>query len=278
MAISPTERRDIEWYLLPIGLVVFATFFLSGCASPAGQAGVDRPRDEIVTASDEPDNRRRARIRLELAIGYFEQGQTNIALDELKQSIAADPTYPALYNMRGLIYMRLNDYRFAEESFKQALTLSPRDASVMHNLAWLMCQQSKYSESTAIFQQALSNPQYGERAKTYMAQGLCQMRAGTLNEAEKSLMKSYELDAGNPVTTFNLTTLLFKKNDFVRSQFYIRRLNNSQLANAESLWLGIKVERKLNNMEAASQLGAQLEKRYADSPEAISYQRGAFDE
>ena len=180
--------------------------------------------------------------------------------------------------MRGLIYMRLNDYRFAEESFKQALTLSPRDASVMHNLGWLLCQQSKYSESTAIFQQALSNPQYGERAKTYMAQGLCQMRAGTLIEAEKSLMKSYELDAGNPVTTFNLTTLLFKNNDFVRSQFYIRRLNNSQLANAESLWLGIKVERKLNNMEAASQLGGQLEKRFAGSSEAISYQRGAFDE
>ena len=278
MAISPSARRDIEWYLVPFGLVAFAAFFLSGCASPAGQAGVDRPRDEIVTASDEPDNRRRARIRLELAIGYFEQGQTNIALDELKQSIAADPTYPAVYNMRGLIYMRLNDYRFAEESFKQALTLSPRDASVMHNLGWLLCQQSKYSESTAMFQKALSNPQYGERAKTYMAQGLCQIRAGTLNEAETSLMKSYELDAGNPITTFNLTTLLFKRGDFVRSQFYIRRLNNSQLANAESLWLGIKVERKLNNMEALSQLGGQLEKRYAGSPEAISYQRGAFDE
>lgn len=278
MAISPFALGNIQRYLLPVALVAFATFFISGCASTAGQAGVDRPRDEIVTASDEPDYRRRARIRLELAIGYFEQGQTNIALDELKQSIAADPTYPAVYNMRGLIYMRLNDYRFAEESFKQALTLSPRDASVMHNLGWLLCQQSKYSESTAMFQKALSNPQYGERAKTYMAQGLCQIRAGTLNEAETSLMKSYELDAGNPITTFNLTTLLFKRGDFVRSQFYIRRLNNSQLANAESLWLGIKVERKLNNMEALSQLGGQLEKRYAGSPEAISYQRGAFDE
>lgn len=171
MATSLSARRYVERYLLPIGLVVFVTFLISGCASMAGEAGADRPRDEIVTASDEPDSRRRARIRLELAIGYFEQGQTNIALDELKQSIAADPTYSAGYNMRGLIYMRLNDYQFAEESFKQALTLSPRDASVMHNLGWLLCQQSRYVESTAMFQRALSNPQYGERAKTYMAQG-----------------------------------------------------------------------------------------------------------
>jgi type IV pilus assembly protein PilF len=265
-------------YLLPVGLVAFATFLMSGCASTNEEAGADRPRDEIVTASDEPEFRRRARIRLELAIGYFEQGQTNIALDELKQSIAADPTYSAGYNMRGLIYMRLNDYRFAEESFKQAMALSPRDASVVHNLGWLLCQQARFPESSVMFQRAISNPQYGERAKTYMAHGLCQMRAGAPTEAESSLMKSYELDAGNPITTFNLTTLLYKRGDYVRSQFYIRRLNNSQLANAESLWLGIKVERKLNNTEAMNQLGSQLEKRFSGSPEATSYRRGAFDE
>ena len=174
--------------------------------------------------------------------------------------------------------MRLNDFPFAEESFKQALVLSPRDANVVHNLAWLLCQQSKYPESSALFQRALSNPQYGERAKTYMAHGLCQIRAGALFDAEASLMKSYELDAGNPITAFHLATLLNARGDYLRSQFYIRRLNNSQLANAESLWLGIKVERKLKNMDALKQLGGQLEKRFSGSPEASFYQRGAFDE
>lgn len=268
----------IQRYLFFTGLVAFATILTSGCVSTKGEIGADRPRDEIVTASDEPESRRRARIRLELAIGYFEQGQTNIALDELKQSIAADPTYSAGYNMRGLIYMRLNDYPFAEESFKQALALSPRDSNVVHNLGWLLCLQSKYPESSVMFQRALSNPQYGERAKTYMAHGLCQIRARLLIEAEASLMKSYELDAGNPITAFHLATLLYGRSDYVRSQFYIRRLNNSQLANAESLWLGIKVERKLNNMEALNQLGGQLEKRFSGSPESAFYQRGAFDE
>ncbi len=278
MAINPSGHWSGKRYLLLIGFVGVIGTLMGGCASSRGEAGADRPRDEIVTASDETDARKRARIRLELAIGYFEQGQTNIALDELKQSISADPTYSAGYNMRGLIYMRLNDYRFAEESFKQALALSPRDASVVHNLGWLLCQQAKYSESSAMFLRALANPQYGDRAKTYMAHGLCQIRAGDLTEAEASLMKSYELDAGNPITAYNLTTLLFKRGDYVRSQFYIRRLNNSQLANAESLWLGMRVERKLNNLEAFNQLSGQLEKRFSASPEAILYHRGAFDE
>ena len=42
--------------------------------------------------------------------------------------------------------------------------------------------------------------------------------------------------------------------------------------------LGIKVERQLNNSEAASQLAAQLRKRFASSREAVAFDRGAFDE
>jgi len=97
-------------------------------------------------------------------------------------------------------------------------------------------------------------------------------------EAESSLLKSYEYDAGNPVTGYNLSKLLFQKNDFTRAQFYIRRLNNTDFANAESLWLGIKVERQMGNLQAVEQLASQLEKRFGQSPESNAYRRGAFDE
>lgn len=250
----------------------------SGCASRSGGVVQSGSGSEIVTASDEPDARKRARIRLELAVGYFEQGQTTVALDELKQSIAADPNYGEGYNLRGLIYMRLNDFQVAEESFRKALVINPKDSNVMHNLGWLLCQQTKYAESTQFFLQALANPLYGERAKTFRALGLCQARAGFKSEAELSLLKSYEFDAGNPVTAYNLAGLLAVRGEFLRAQFYIRRLNNSELANVESLWLGIKIERQLENRDAMLQLATQLLKRYPQSREAIAYQRGSFDE
>jgi hypothetical protein len=97
-------------------------------------------------------------------------------------------------------------------------------------------------------------------------------------EAEKSLARAYELDAGNPVTGYNLASLLFQRGDFERAQFYIRRLNNSDLANAESLWLGVKVERRMNDRVAMDQLADQLKKRFPQSREAAAYTRGAFDE
>ena len=103
-------------------------------------------------------------------------------------------------------------------------------------------------------------------------------RAGDNARAEATLMQSYELDPGNPITAYNLSLLLYKRGDYPRAQFYIRRLNNSELANAESLWLGIRVERRLNNRPASDQLASQLRRRFPQSRELLSYERGAFDE
>ena len=249
---------------------------LSGCASQnvAGASG----RGDLVTDSDESDVRRRAKLRLELAVGYFEQNKTTIALDELKQAIATDPSFADAYNLRGLIYMRLSDNQLAEESFRRALLLIPGDGNVLHNYGWLLCQQGKFSQSEALLAQAIVAPNYGGRAKSWMAQGLCQQRAGKLELADQSLQRSYELDPGNPVTAYNLALALFNRGELVRAQFIVRRLNNSELANAESLWLGVKVEQRLRNVAVVDQLGGQLRKRFPQSKELSALDRGAFNE
>jgi len=230
------------------------------------------------TDSDEPASKKRARIRLELATGYFDKGQTAVALDEVKLSIAADPGLFEAYNLRGLIYMRLNDVSLAEGSFQRALAINSRAATVYHNYGWLLCHNGRMLEASQLFDKALANPTYGDRAKTFMAMGLCYLKNGDPANAEASLLRAYELDAGNPVIGYNLALVLFQRGEFVRSQFHVRRLNNSSLANAETLWLGIKVEHRVENREAMMQLVGQLKKRYPESRELAAYERGAFDE
>jgi type IV pilus assembly protein PilF len=91
-------------------------------------------------------------------------------------------------------------------------------------------------------------------------------------------LQSFQLDAGNPITEYNLGLLLLRQGDLQRAQFYVRRLNNSEWANAESLWLGIKIENRLGNREAVEQLSVPLRRRFAQSREAGLYDRGAFNE
>jgi len=265
--------------MLTRGLVCALAVWLSGCAQGVSRLDPSGPRDvhaDMKTESDETPVKRRARIRLELASAYFQQGQTRVALDEIKQAIAIDPAYADAYNLRGLVYQRLNDLPLATDSFKRALVLSPRDADAAHNYAWLLCQHAQYAASEAFFAQAIANPTYTHAAKSWMAQGLCQLRSGHPDDAEVSLSRSQKLDAENPVTAYNLALLLFHRGDFQPAQPYMRKLNRGPFANAETLWLGIRIERRLNNPDAVAALADQLRGRFAQSRELIAYEKGTF--
>lgn len=275
------NRFTLNRPLWALGLALAATWLLAGglagCAVPTTVPSADA-RPDLQSPSEDSDTRRRARTRLALATSYLENGQTAVALDEQKKVLQIDPSFSDAYALGGLIYMSIQEPRLAEANFQRAIELNPRDANAMHNLGWLQCQQARYPEATANFERAMVVPGYGEQAKTLMARGICEARAGDSAKAEASLMRSYELDAGNPVTGYNLAQLLYQRGDYSRAQFYIRRLNNSELANAESLWLGIKVERRLNNSVAVQQLAGQLRRRFPNSRELQAHERGAFDD
>ena len=253
------------------GLVV-----LGACAGTG--VGGDESRDRV-TASDESADSKRARVRLELAGAYFGRGQLEVALDQVKLAIQADPTSSEAFNLRGLIYASLGDDRLAEESFRRALQLNSRDADAMQNFGWYLCQRKRYDEAQAQFEQALAVPQYRDSARTLLTQGVCQVQAGKLEAAERSLMRAYEVDPGNLSIAFNLADLLYRRKEYERARFYVRRVNAiAEVSSAQSLWLAARIEHRLGQVNARQDFGIQLRRRFPSSREAAAFDRGAFDE
>ena len=268
MTLRLAERARAALLAAVLGTV------LAGCVAPPRQETPANETRDRITASDEPDATKRAHARMELASAYFGRGQMTTALDQVKQAIAADPLYGEAFNLRGLIYANLGDNVLAEESFKRALQLNARDADTMHNYGWYLCQQKRYAESNALFNQALAQPQYRGVARTLLAQGVCQAYAGQLAESEASLSRAYELDPTSPFTATNLSEVLYRRGEYERARFYIRRVNSQpDVANAQTLWLAARIENKLGNRQGASEFGAQLRNRFPDSREA-AFSRG----
>jgi type IV pilus assembly protein PilF len=262
---------------------------LAGCVTegPVSSQPVFRPpvvpanndSKDRVTASDESEASKRANVRLELATAYFSRGQMTTALDQVKLAIAADPTQSASFSLRGLIYASLGDDKLAEESFLRALQISPRDADTMQNYGWFLCQKKRYTDADAMFARALAVPQYRDAPRTLLAQGVCQSYAGQAEAAEKTLLRSFELDPANPSTAVNLSELLFRRGAYERARFYILRVNNqSEVASAQTLWLGARIESKLGNATEARQLGAKLRSRFPESSESAAFEQGRLDE
>ena len=97
--------------------------------------------------------------------------------------------------------------------------------------------------------------------------------------AEKTLTRAYEVDAGNPAIGMNLADVLYRRGDYERARFYVRRINaQPEFKNAESLWLAARIERKLGNESGMRELGQQLRDRFPQSREAEALERGRFDD
>ena len=269
--------------LRPLGLLGWVALALvaalAGCAAGGTGMGAITPSKDIVTASDETDASRRARVRLELAEAYFGRGQMTTALDEVKLALAADPNNGPAFNLRGLIYANLGDEPLAEESFRRALQINPRDTDTMQNYGYYMCRKKRYDEADAMFTKALATPNQNGTSRTLLAQGVCQAFANKLEAAQATLQHAFEIDARNPAISVNLAEVLYRRGAFERARFYMRRVNaRPELVSAQTLWLASKIEHGIGNPRGSQDFGDRLVSRFPDSPEAAKFRRGNFND
>lgn len=251
-----------------------------GCATQppsASSSGAVTQNEPLPESSEEPDERRRARIRLELAAGYYQQRNFNVALDEVRQSMAIDPNYAPAYGLLGVIYMDLGDRNRAEENFQRALKISPADSEILNNYGWFLCQTDRPRESIDYFQRALRNRLYATPAKPLANAGICSLRAGNEQAAEEFLQRAFQLAPTDPVAMYNLGELFLKRHDVERARFHSQRLLSLYEPTAQTLWLALRTERMAGNRDAELSLAAQLRRRFPQSREASLLQSGRYE-
>lgn len=259
--------------LLTALTVSTAAVLLAGCAGTSPSS--DR---EIKTDSDQSDADRRAGVRLELAKGYFASGQFTAALDDLKLALQAKPDMREAVNLRGLIYAAMGESQLAEEAFRRALSVYPNDPDTLHNYGWFMCQQQRWATADSLFDQALGVSTYRAPARTLLAKGVCEARSGRMLVAEKTLSRAFELDPGSPAIAVNLSDVLLRNGELERARFYVKRVNaQPEQLNAQSLWLQLRIERKLGNSGTVDDLALQLRRKYPQAPETQLLDAGRYD-
>jgi type IV pilus assembly protein PilF len=264
------KKYFFSW-IIPVGASVL---LLAGCASnPTADT-----QNELATSSDQTDNQKRARIRLQLAVGYYEQRQMGVALDEIKQALQADPNFAEAYSMRGLVYMNMGESRLAEDNFLHAIRLAPNAPDFNNNYGWFLCQDGREKQSIPYFESALKSRAYQSPAKALNNAGICSLKMKDMVAAERYLSQAFQYDPANPSTNTSLARIYFDQRDYERARFYVGRVMKSDVMTADVLWLAIKIEHKLEDKAAEASLATQLRRRHGGSAEFSAYQRGAFNE
>ena len=220
------------------------------------------------TMGDEPAAITRARVHTELAAGYYELGNMSVAIEELKEALRSDANYGPAYNVAGLIYGALNEDRLAEENFKRALQINQNDPDTNHNYGQFLCQRKREEEGVRHFLAAVRNPLYQNADRSYANAGVCARRRGDTASAENYFQLALKTQPRQPQALYHMADLSFARGDFVGAKAYLNRLTAVTVPNAEVLWLGVRVERRLGDRNSEASYALQLRNKYPDSKEA----------
>ena len=246
---------------------------LAGCASQSEAPSVDTG----TIVGEQGDPRNRARVHTDLAAAYYERGSMAIALEELRAATAADANYPPAHNMLGLVYMDLRENQLAEASFERALSLSPNDPDINHNYGWFLCNTSREKDSIKLFVQAIRNPLYSTPWRSYSAAGVCSLRGGSPKDAEEFFQRALRLEPDDAPSLLKLGEIRYRQGNMDEARRLVSRYNKVITPSAESLWLALRIERRLGERVAEQSLANQLRRRYPGSPEYRALQRGQYD-
>lgn len=279
VAMTRAQARALPAFVCMLMLAVL----LSACASGRSDSREpSRSSRSPVTESPEPmpvtvaPATARAQARLALAAAYFEHNRLDIALEEIDQALVHDARSADAYSMRGLVHSRMKSYAQAELDFRQALTVDARHADAMHNLGWMMCQMGSREQGQAWFSRALDEPGYRRAGRTFMARGVCHAQDGDRDAAAAALTRAVILMPDDPVAAYHLADVLHRQGKSADARVYLRRINDSDQADARSLLLGIELEQVLGSPMAAERLAVRLRSRYPEAADRLAEQNGRF--
>lgn len=256
------------------GLLAFLA--LTGCAQ-LGIGGGDSGSSSVSAAPVETESRARAKAFTDLASAYFSRGQMKVALDEVRKAIQSDSGYGPAYNVLGLIYMELAEDKLAEENFRRAISLDRTDSEAHNNFGWFLCTRARYDDGLEQFSDALRNPLYAKPEQAMTNAALCNEKKGDIKQADAYYNKALKLQPDYGLAIIKLADLNFRQGNLKEAQRLLTRYQEVSQPTSESLWLGVRLERKLGDKNQEAAYNLQLRKRFPDSPEAQLLTRGQYE-
>ena len=244
----------------------------------AGCAGPQEPEHDTGTILGEVgDPRNRAKVHTELASMYYSNGNLGVALEELRAAASADANYAPAYGMFGLVYMQMKDQSRAEASFERALRISPNDADINHNYGWFLCQTGRETASVKYFLQAIRNPLYPTPWRSYSAAGVCTLKMNQMKDAEAFFERALKFEPDEPASLVSLGQIRYRQGSIGEARKLVSRYNKLVTPTSESLWLALRIERRMGERMQELAYANQLRRRYPDSKEYQALQRGQYD-
>ena len=241
-------------------MLLMVTVLLVGCESPVRRnAGLENTADGL---GGFVQRRSPADVYIELGTAYLQKGRMNDALLNARKAILVDAEASAAHNLLGVVYQRLGQLALAHQHYLQAVELDKHNSYALNALGQFICTEGDYSQAEAHFQQALSNPLYPTPWVAAHNAGACQERNHQLVQAEIYYRQALQDNPRFSPSLLHMAHLSFTHKRYLSARAYLQRYSEVAQHTAESLLLGIRTEKKLDDKEQIVKYQQKLDTKF----------------
>jgi type IV pilus assembly protein PilF len=212
-------------------------------------------------------NRSAAEINVQLGVGYLQQNRLDLAHEKLTRALEQDPRLPSAHMVIAVLYEHLREIELAEKHYRRAVTLDPKDSAAQNNLGRFLCTQGKLVEAERHFLVALQDPLYATPEVAHTNAGICAKRKPDVVKAERHLRSALQANPRYAPALIEMAKLAYEQEQYLPARAYLERYSGVVPHDAESLWLGIRIERKLGDQNAVASYALRLKANFPDSEE-----------
>jgi type IV pilus assembly protein PilF len=246
--------------LIPL-LALVISLLLSACATTGG--------DDATGNLGQNKRESPAQIYVEMGVAYMRDGQESVALKKLRRAIEIDPEHSQAHNVIAILYDRLGEGAQAAKHYDRAAALDPRDPYIRNARGSFYCKQEQYDLALQEFDLALDNPLYPTPWVALTNAGLCSKRAEDKVQAEKYFRRALTRNPRYSPALIQMAEISFEQQNDLSARAYLERYHSEANATAASLWLGVRVEKKLGDRLKSIKYKRRLLKEFPDSPEIL---------
>ncbi len=238
--------------LLGILGVVPLAGILAGCAN---QQAVQRRHDAAV-------------YNTELGIAYMQRGQLAVAQNRLDLALKENRDDPDVHSARALLFARLREPDQADQEFREALRLAPKNPDFQNNYAVYLCSVGRIDEGVRTFVKAAQNPLYVTPALAFENAGVCLRSAHRNTQAAQMFRNALAVQANFPQAAWELADLDYSDGRLAQARQEIDAYLAANQETPDLLLLAVKVTRAQKDPLDAELYARRLQLDFPNSAQA----------